>query len=279
MNKILLSVLKVLVVAGAIFCTLRYLAEFSGRQSVVVTVVATLFYLMRLPLGGEKPVFVPYGMFVKPNLGTILTDLELVKDTKEDWARVRAGIEKLPKEQWNIWNNGFSISFITPELIYDKAANGFVTEVNLYASLDPIVILRDGQKLEDNPIISPFSPALLVERGYGGYRLRIVLLDWYWEKVKNKEALKSLDADGDPMRGTVDVLLTIIPDEEFGVHFGVGPGDSGEAYKAAVHRRREVRSRYGWTGKSRNDEYGNETDADRSNTIEHRYFSVSHWDL
>src|SRR5260370_42322311 len=107
MSKILLSVLKILLIAAAIFCTLRYLAEFSERQSVVLTAVAILLYVLQLPLGGEKPAFVPYGMFVKPNLGAILTDMELVRDTKEDWARVRAGIEKLPKEQWNIWDTGF----------------------------------------------------------------------------------------------------------------------------------------------------------------------------
>jgi hypothetical protein len=192
---------------------------------------------------------------------------------------VRAGIEKLPKEQWNIWDSGFSLSFIRPGLIYDRASNSFATEVNLYASLDPIVTLREGQKVEENPIISPFSPSLRFEPGNYGYRLRVTLLGWYWDKVKNKEVFKGLDVDGDEMSGTVDVILAIIPYEEFGVHFWVGPGDSGEAHKAALQRREEARSRYGLKGKPKSDSYGNETSADHSNTIEHRYFSVSHWDL
>ncbi len=279
MKKLIQAFFKMLFIVGTIFCALRYLADFSYKQSVVLTVVAFLFYLVRVPPREVKPPFVPYGIFIKPNFGAILSDLELVKDTKEDWARVRAGIEKLPKEHWNIWDSGFSVSFIRSELIYNKASNSFATEVNLYASLDPIVTLREGQRVEENPIISPFSPSLQLEPGNYGYRLRVTLLDWYWDKVKNKEAFKGLDVDGDEMSGTVDVLLAIIPYEEFGIYFSSKPGDSGESYKTALQRRAEARSRYGWKGKSKSDRYGNETDADRSNTIEHRYFSVSHWDL
>jgi hypothetical protein len=35
-------------------------------------------------------------------------------------------------------------------------------------------------------------------------------------------------------------------------------------------------SRYGWKGKSQSDMHGNETGADRSDVIEHKYLSVSH---
>lgn len=279
MKNLLQAIVKMLFIVGAIFSAFRYLADFSFKQSGVLTVIAFLFYLMRVAPREAKPPFVPYGIFVKPNFPAILADLELVKNTKEDWARVRAEIEKVPKEQWNIWDSGFSLSFVRPGLIYNKASNSFATEVNLYASLDPIVTLREGQKVDENPIIKPFSPSLELRQGNYGYRLRVTLLGWYWDRVKNKEMFKGFDVDGDEMSGTVDVLLAVIPYEEFGIYFVSEPGASVEAYNDAIGRRAEARSRYGWKGKPKSDSYGNETGADRSNTIEHRYFNMSHWDL
>jgi len=50
---------------------------------------------------------------------------------------------------------------------------------------------------------------------------------------------------------TVEVLLAVIPYEEFGVHISsVMPGDSLKAYKDAVKRRAEARKRFGWKGEA-----------------------------
>jgi hypothetical protein len=50
----------------------------------------------------------------------------------------------------------------------------------------------------------------------------------------------------------VEVLLAVIPYEEFGVHISsVMPGDSLKAYKDAVKRRAEARKRFGWKGEAK----------------------------
>jgi hypothetical protein len=76
---------------------------------------------------------------------------------------------------------------------------------------------------------------------------------------------------------TVEVLLAAIPYEEFGVHISsVMPGDSLKAYKDAVKQSAEARKRFGWKGEAETNIYERETPADESNTIEHKYCSVSH---
>ena len=180
-------------------------------------------------------------------------------------------------------DSGFSFSFITPQLIYQHGWNSFATELDLSANLEPVFTLRDGQEVEENSFIRPFSPRLQLDTWGIDYRLRITLLDWYWDKIKHKELFKGLgkfDVSEDKMCGTVEVLLAVIPSEEFAVHIPVMPGNSlkahKEAYKDAVKRRAEARERFGWKGEAETDIDDRETPEDESNTIEHKYFSVSH---
>src|SRR6266550_1492407 len=144
MKNFLLSAVKTIVYIVVLFCLLSFLGGFSDKQSILL---ALLFYaaLSWTSLRTREEEFVPFNVFVSPNLYNILLDFDLVQPSEEGWTEIRAGIEKLSKEHWNIWNNkGFSFSFITRELIYNKDLHSFSTEeVDLSASLEPAVIVRE----------------------------------------------------------------------------------------------------------------------------------------
>ena len=281
-KNFLLSAVKAIVYIVVLFCLLSFLGGFSDKQSILL---ALLFYaaFSRSGLPTKEQKFVPFSVFVAPNLFNILVDFDLVKPTDEGWAEINAGIEKLSKEHWNIWNNkGFSFSFIARELIYNKDWHSFSTEeVDLNASLEPAVIVREKEKSDS--MFRNYAPYLnLTSRQDYGCILRLTLLDWHWDKIKDKEILKSIpksDVNDDRMSGTVDLIIARIPPEEFGV-YGVMRGawdkNMADAYGNAVQARKEARARFGWKGKSSSDRYGNETGEDRADEVEHRYCTVAH---
>jgi hypothetical protein len=280
------SIIMLTFFAAVVYCALRYVASFSANQGVVLTALALLFYQMIASLKGRKSHFIPFSVFIKPKLLPILTDFELMKDTEEAWAELRTGIAKLPMAQGNVWDSGFAFSFISPDLIYKNASNSFATELDMYASLEPIAIGSEGgaviwHKPQEFVLHSPYIPNLVLKCAGSGNdaTIRIEILDKHWERLKDKEAFRGISKTNvrvDQMCGTVEVVLSVISWEEFCVHFSVMPGDSGKAFKDAVRRRAETRNRYGWREKPQTDIYGNETKSDHSNVVEHKYCEVSH---
>ncbi len=260
-----------------LFCVLLFVADFSETQSFVLAAIAVLFYVMLRLRTIHRPTFVPYQMSVRPNLHLICTDFEFVEDTEESWAKIHHEIDKLPKAPWNLWywNSGFSVSFVSPELIYDNTSNSFATEVDLYASLKPIVIPWTEEKGGFHSDRG-YSPSL----HFQGHRLSIELLTWHWEKVRRKEVFKNIDKDADvSLRGeglSVRVQLAIIPYAEFDVHLPKGSEEFLKEYEKALKRREESRARYGWKGKADTGRYGEDIPADHSSVIEHKYFTLSH---
>lgn len=137
-----------------LFILLRYVAFFSHRQSFLMAFILVGLYAGLSELQPRRrSSFVPYSVFIRPNYHAILTDFGLLKDTKEDWVELWEAIHKLPKQPWNIWDSGISIAFLTPELKYRRAWNDFVTKVDVYASLEPVVTLREDLDREVNPNI------------------------------------------------------------------------------------------------------------------------------
>jgi hypothetical protein len=283
MKNPLLSAVKSIVYFVVLFFVLSFLGGFTGKQSIVLAVLFYAALSWNSLSTAKKQEFVPFSVFVAPNLYNIVVDFDLVKPTDEGWAEFNAGIEKLSKEHWDIWNNkGFSISFITPELIYNKDRHSFSTEeVDLHASLEPAVIVREKEKPDS--MFRNYSPYLnLTSRQDYGCILRLTLLDWHWDKIKDKEILKSIpksDVSDDRMSGTVDLIIARIPPEEFGVYpvmRGAWDKNDADSYGKAVQARKEARARFGWKGKSRSDMYGNEPGEDRADEAEHRYCAVAH---
>jgi hypothetical protein len=264
-----------------LFALFRYLAFFSDRQSLLMAFILVGLYERLSELAKQKQVpFVPYSLFIRPNYHTILIDFGLLKDAKDNWAELWDAIRKLPKKPWNIWETGLSISFVTPSLKYRPAWNDFMTKVDLYASLEPVVTLREHLDREVNPYID--CPSLQLLPGNYGYRLILKLPIWYWQKLEGTDLFRSiskLDVSTDQMCGTVEVVIAIIPYQEFDVHFSFYDAGGVEKYTKTVQARAEARSRYGWKGQSKQDIYGNETSAEFSNELEHRYCTVWHSDL
>jgi hypothetical protein len=279
------TITKELLVIAALFCLLRYVAAFSATQSALLSLSLFVLYAMIHSLRAANVPFVPYSVFVVPNLYVILGDFDLGKDTEEWRAELRSGIAELPQAPWNIWKSGFSVSFITPELIYKNGWNSFASELSAYASLEPVAIGNDGEVeiqrkgKEEDGLFRLISPSLYLERAGDGYKLSIDLREHYWKKVRHKEVFKGIadrDVRIDHECGSARIPLATIPYEEFSVYFSVKPGDLGKAYQDAIKRRAEARKRFAWGGKSEKDAYGHETMADDSDTVEHRYCSVSH---
>jgi hypothetical protein len=263
----------------AVFSASYFLGGFSESQSITLAVLAVLFYWAILTAAKTQR-FVPYSVLLQPNLYAIVKDLGLVEDTKEAWAEIRAGIEKLPKEPSNIWDSGFSFSFVTPELIYVKNLNRFATqEIDLFASLAPVTIPRRSAKFDE--MFGPSSPDLSLKASRDiGCILTLTLPDWFWEQIKEKESFKQIpksDVTQDHMCGTVDVRLVRIPAQEFDVHAALADARyRRDGTTKEVKARNEARLRYGWKGKSHRDMYGNESGEELSDVAEHKYCSVYH---
>src|SRR6266446_6846490 len=59
--------------------------------------------------GGERLLFRPREVNIRPNFYTILDDLEIVKDTKQAWEKLGASIESMPKSPFykRFWGGGW----------------------------------------------------------------------------------------------------------------------------------------------------------------------------
>ena len=110
--------------------------------------------------------------------------------------------------------------------------------------------------------------------------MELTLPNWYWDKIKTSEVLKTIpknDVSEDHMCGTIDVILARIPPEEFEVHQAVQIGYTSDANERAVQTRKQARAHFGWKGRtSHSDMYGNKTDGDHNDQAEHRYCEVTH---
>lgn len=184
------------VLAVSLFGALYFVGDFPGRQSLVLAGVGVVVFWIVWWL--QKVPFVPYRVYVAPDMRSILTDFQLVENTEEAWAYVQEVIEKLPHRPGNVWEYGFSVFFLTPELIYDNQWKEFRTRMKMSTQVDPAGWWED----EIIPRLLPEPISLYIERDYRGYSLGAVLRGEYWEKVRHNEALKGIRKDdvslGDP---------------------------------------------------------------------------------
>jgi hypothetical protein len=262
MTWILITIFKTVLFALVLFCSFLFLAGFSEAQSLVLTVIVVGFYieLRWRTIPADVP-FVPYRVFVEPNLHLIATDFALVEDTAEAWNQIWIEIEKVPKAPWNLWHrgSGFSFSRFSPELVYNNRSNTFATKVKLWASLELIALpFREGR--QDMQDIYPLSPALSL----GEYGISIELVKWHWDKIRHNPAFKEIDQEKDVhvSESTVEVHLATIPYREFDPHFvKTGTLDFKDKYEQAIKRRKESRDKFGWKGKDQTGRYGEDIPA------------------
>jgi hypothetical protein len=276
--------LRVSICGVAVFVISYFLGGFSMAQSITLGVFAALFYWV-LFISTETHRFVSYRVFVEPNLFNLIADLGLVTDTDEAWAEFREGIAKLPTEPSNIWKpgGGFSLSFLTPELIHVRETNQFASDdVNLFVSLEPIKIpfLKPGNDIDTDGRIGSIAPNLVVKATRLSWTLTLSVPAWFWEETREKEPFRNIPKDDvfdDYECGSVRVRLAKIPFQEFAVHNALESGRcTTEGNAKAVRARSEARAQFGWKGKSESDQYGNKPSEERSNIAEHRYCTVYH---
>lgn len=274
------TLLRLAVAFALVFSGAYYLGGFSQSQSITLAVFAVVFYGMFLSTTNQAQRFVPYSVFVQPNLYAIVKDLGVVTDTQDGWAVIRQGIERLRKDPSNIWDSGFSFTYVTPDLIYVKDSNRFASdEIELFADLAPVTVPFFDPKIDT--LDRSYSPHLTLKaaRDIGGI-LTLTLPDWFWEQIKTKETFNYIskeDVSKDHMSGTVDVRIARIPVQEFAVHECLQNGIYAKDGNAkAVKARNRARLRYGWKGKSQSDRYGSESGDELSDVAEHKYCTVYH---
>ncbi len=284
MGRNVLSVTRSVFFIALFFTVLYFAANLPGRQSAVLAAILYVPCWMAFESGRQPRPFSPYWVSVAPNLHRIVTDFELAEDTEESWAELRVKITELADSPVNIWRSeAFTFSVITPDLTYQHGWNSFTTEVDCYASLQPIVQLRPGQKSKRDSPFGEFSPSLELDKTGAGYRITLTILDSHWDKIKDRPVLKTLDPhciSHDQMSGAVEIVIVTIPDEEFAVHFRIMPEEYGRKSKKLsskmFNRRAAARARWGWTGQPETGRYETELPPDESNTVEHRYATVRH---
>jgi len=275
MKQLLIRVAKFLVAVAVLFYLFRWV-DFSEKQSALLAVLLYLAYEhFTEPSEEKEKKFVPFSVFVMPHTKTILQDFGLVGDTDQDWEDFWKNNSGFEKKGWSIWQNkGFSFTFVTRGLIYNKDWNMFSSEdIKVGAGLEPATIA------DNRGSAWAFSPYLTLRLGLdSGLDLHITLVDWYWEKIKDRPILKSIqnEASANPESCTVRVTIARLSPDEFVTYAALEGGYNAVTYQKAVEARKAERSRLGWKGRSSSDTYGRETSEDRSNEAEHRYCTVSH---
>jgi len=252
------AIAKILFVAAALF--LLFSVGFSERQSLILSVIATVFYVASGRPITETP-FAPFRMKVKPKLHAIVRDFELIEDTEEAWAELQREIQKLPHDDsWYACRDefSFSLSYLTSSrLIYNHSSKDFMTDVDLSATFEPLAL--------------PSTKADSTFRHPPRLRLQVSLLSielpkWHWEKIRHKEAFKGVDSKRhvDPVDegDWVAVRLALIHWSEYQVHF-VPAWE--EAAIWTRKRREKFRLRFGWKGDDTN-----------HIAVEHRYSTLRH---
>jgi len=260
---------------------------------VTLALVIVVIFASLAELWAPKEEFTPYKLCIWANARNLLVDTELVGETVDDWNRFRAALEQIPQKHWNIlYAPGVSICFLTPKLVFMPESNSFSTKVSINASLAVIRRLTQGRTEyeegldeTDDEIALHGLPTIQLDDDARGFRLTLTLREDHWDRIKHRDFfqhLDSLDTLTDKLCGTVDVLLAVIPYEEFFVHLPKAV-ESAKKYGDRLRQRSEMRARYGWRGKEL-EHYSasgddSKTSPERSDVIEHRYFTVTHYPL
>jgi hypothetical protein len=148
---------------AAFYVCVRYLGDFSSRQSTVLTFLAWICYELYAKLRASSPtanVFSPFRVWIIPNWYQLLSDLKLV-GTEEEWHRLREEAKKLPASDYSVFRNGFLFTVIQrpsdeglpPGLAYWDNRQTFLSEIEFSESIIPI---RDESILPSRGEQHPF---------------------------------------------------------------------------------------------------------------------------
>lgn len=239
---------KMLLAAVLLVPLFRYLAEFSFRQSITLTVLAGLAWALSVYGSTSrygKVAFRPFLVRVQPHWLDILRDQHLMSDEKE-WKALEADIEDLPPSEYNVVRSGIMFTVLKPDersfwpaLIYWDHDRRFTTKVDVYESISA-------------KRWSALGPQVYLKRGIHGYELGI--------------AVFSFEPGG--LEPRKDLMIATLPYEEFCVYW-YKPGFLPDHWEKFKRHRDQLLADNGWKRIPSQLEH-------LPDYLEHKYFKVYH---
>jgi len=246
--KLVKMLVKALAVAVALLVSFRYMAGFSLKQSIVLTVLAVAgweFCVYVQATRHAEPTFRPFYVRVIPNWYELLRDYNLIRDDQA-WLELKAKLERAPASEYIVLRNGITFTVLNaephsfwPSLIYSNNHGNFGTKVDFCEAID-----RIG------------GPEVCIKWGVHGYEIGITV--------------SNIEPGGiEPRKWLV---IAALPIEEFCLYW-YETEFLVQHWQEFKKRRDELLEENGW---KRKDVSIPEIHVDWPDHIEHRYFTVEH---
>jgi hypothetical protein len=263
--------------------TLAYLASFSIRQSIVLTLLLTLL-AYSIGKAAVKPVrrFRPYYVRVAPDWCRLLTDFKLI-GKPEDWRAIHKSLNELSSTDYCVMRDGICFTVIyrsedlERELIYSNNHRAFSSEFAVKEQMNPIRIKRGQSIIEHRH--NEYDILFFIKPGTRGYDLGLIVPDWWWNEAK-ASCPEPMAEDTDYGTGRVSLILTTISNREFDLYWEPVKW-SDEFYSKTARqireRREEQRRAFGWKTVEHPDIP--ELSIRWPESIQHEYVGVEHRDI
>lgn len=268
------------------YAGVRYLGDFTLRQSIALTFIAWIGYELNARLKASRrveKVFEPFCVSIYPNWYELLSDFKLI-GSMEEWHRLREETEKVPASEYSVFRGGFLFTVIKPPsdqgllpgLTYWNNHKIFLSEVELSAS---IVEIKDDSGMprleEEHPFLKhprwAQLPEVYFKWGTDGYEFGLeVQGDWWKHRCESGVIgeLAKIKEHKDYLCGTTRLVIATLPYAEFGIYYDV-PVDRVKEWEKVRDKQLEA---HGWKRKVERDS----EITDPWSRVEHKYFAVAH---
>ncbi len=277
--RVLRPLAKAVGVAAALYVILRYLCDFSVRQSVVLDLLGYLVFELYASQRSRRA-FSPFRVVIQPNWHPLLWDFKLVNN-EEEGRRFDEAIGRVPASEYNVYRSGIFFTVIAPPsdegwppgLTWNNRnefrSTGEFSET-LVGFEDKFITPDTLRAFPDRVLTDLFSPALKQPKiyfkwGRDGYELGLDLQTQWWKHLcetgeigdlANVKA-QTVNGGGSPFDRTRLVLATL-PYSEFSIYYR----KKADYFSLEDSRDNQLRAS-GWE----RGEYGR---------AEQKYFRVSH---
>lgn len=280
---VLRSLGMLLLLLVGFYACFNYLAEFSIKQSIALSIVCFLVYDSIRALRARNEIegeFTPYMVDIRVNWFNLLSDYKLIH-SEEQYKRLCVVLEAKPNSPISC---GYWLTVIQPPsknsgsfgLMYWNNHKSFQNQLDLTESIcevhnDYSYPQKQHPNL-DHPVFSDLPRFNIRCTRSGFYFGLTVNLDW-WELVtKANPGLKKPSDNHSHLCGTAAIFLGALPLAAFQEYYG--SIDYGKLNKFLEAQSKELAAT-GWTIKR-------DTDSEIRDPwahLEHRYFSVSHREI
>jgi hypothetical protein len=272
------AVAKALLIGAALFCSFQYLAEFSPKQTWVLTIVAWLGYGLYESLRVSSRLtegFTPFFVSVRPNWYELLRDYKIVqtdeesfwRKTDEQWHQLQNKSEGTSTPKYSALRSDIFFTVLQPRhdaylpgLIYWDSRQRFVNEVEFEERIEEIKI--------EHPHLKGrlWSPELYFKPGIHGYELGLTVQEGWWKQIcAADEALAKIKADTNHLTGMTRLVVAILPFSEFDSYL-----------RESEHNDRRRKKRLAERGWKREDPDPELALLGAPDCVEHKYFAIDH---